>query len=86
MTIDYKSKSTSCSITFHDWNIYFAYSICLSFYFTDLVAKRRKRIIQDWGKNNFTIKMPFSDGLIKHTCIKYDEIRDDFAFILKTNI
>jgi hypothetical protein len=83
--INYKSKTALCSTTFDDWSTYFAYSICLSYYFTDFVTKRRKWIIQDWGKNSFTIKIPFSDGEIKHTCIKYDIKRDDFEFISNTS-
>lgn len=79
--INYKSKTVSCSTTFDDWSTFFAYSFCLSYYFTDFVTKRRKRIIQDWGKNSYTIKMPFSDGQIRHTCIKYDVKRDDFKFL-----
>jgi len=81
--IRYKSKIALLNIPFDDWSINFGYSICLSYYFSQIVKERRMRIIQDWGKNCFTIKMPFSDGTIKHTCIQYEENRDDFGFIYK---
>jgi hypothetical protein len=81
--IKYKSKTALCNISFNEWSIHFAFSICLSYYFSNIVTERRKRIIQDWGKNYFTIKMPFSDGSIKHTCIQYEVDKDDFGFINK---
>jgi hypothetical protein len=84
--IRYKSKTGLCNISFDDWSIHFAFSICLSYYFSHIVTERRKRIIQDWGKNYFTIKMPYSDGTIKHYCIQYEEYKDDFGFIYKKQL
>ena len=81
--IEYNSKTELCHISFDNWSIHFAYSVCLSYYFSDIIVKRRKSIIQDWGKNHFTIKMPYSDGTIKHACIQYEEERDDFGFTYK---
>ncbi len=83
--IEYRSKKALRSTSFDDWSIHFAYSVSLSYYFTHIVNERRKRIIQDWGKNYFTIKMPFSDGSIKHVCLLYDVKRDDFDFIREAN-
>ncbi len=83
--IEYRSPKALCNMSFDNWSIHFAYSASLSYYFTHIVNERRKSIIQDWGKNYFTIKMPFSDGSIKHVCIKYDVIKDDFDFIRESN-
>ena len=79
--IRYNSKTALCSTSFDDWNIHFAYAICLSYYLSHIVTERRKRIIQDWGCNYFTIKMPFSDGTIRHACVQYEVDRDEFGFI-----
>jgi hypothetical protein len=81
--IMYYAKKGSCTTSFDDWGVHFAYSVCLAYYFSDIVTKRRKTIIRDWGNNCFTIKMPFSDGSIKHVHIQYLVERDDFAFIKK---
>lgn len=82
-TIGYKSKTALCNISFDEWSIHFSYSVCLSYYFSCIIRELRRRIIQDWGKNYFTIKMPYSDGTIKHTCIQYEANRDEFGFIMK---
>lgn len=78
--ITFKSKTTLYNITFDEWSIHFVYSFCFSYHFAKITNERRKRIFLDWGKNDFTIKMPFSDGTIKHACIQYDKERDVFAF------
>ncbi len=76
---DYASK-TRDTVSFDEWSILFSYSVCLSYYFSTIFTGRRKRIIQDWGQNSFTIKMPFSDGTVRHARIHYVEDRDDFDF------
>lgn len=81
--IAYDLNKRSRTISFDEWSIHFAYSVCLSYHFSDIVSKRRKNIIQDWGKNYFTIKMPFSDSTTRHVCIQYLEDEDDFDFIRK---
>ncbi len=79
----YTSKTALCDISFDDWSEYFAYSFCLSYYLLKKVSERRHRIVFDWGKNAFTIKMPFSNGTIQHVCLTYDVERDDFNFVKK---
>ena len=81
--IRYRSKAALYNTSFDVWSIHFAFSICLSYYFSHIVTERRKRIIQDLGGNHFTIKMPFSDGSIKYACIQYEVDKDDFGFIYK---
>lgn len=80
-TITFNSKNGISNISFDDWSILFTYSFSLSYYFSHIFAEKRKYIIKDWGKNYFTIKMPFSDGTIKHACIQYETDRDEFGFI-----
>jgi len=82
--IRYKSKSGLNNTSFDDWSIHFAYSFCLSYYFLNIINERRRRIIQDIGKNCFTIKMPFSDGTRKHVLIQYEADKDEFGYIYKT--
>ncbi len=84
-TISFKSKSRFCNISYDEWSIKFTYSVCFSYYFIHIVTGRRKRIIEDWGRNYFTIKVPFSDGTIKHAAIEYEKDRDAFSFIKKNN-
>ena len=80
--ISFKSD-TKPHISYDEWSIIFVYSISLSYYLLDVVKERKMRIIQDFGKNSFTIKMPFSDGTIKHVCIQYDTDKEEFCYMQK---
>jgi hypothetical protein len=80
-TITYKSKISICNMSLDDWSVHFVYSCCLFYHFIRIINERRKRIVFDWGKNEFTIKMPFSNGTVRHARIQYDKDRDDFEFV-----
>jgi len=71
-------------ISFDEWNLYFVHSCLFSYYLTKIISERRKDIINAWGRNYFTIKMPFSDGTIRHAVLEYDVTNDAFNFVQKT--
>ena len=68
-------------ISFDDWTKRFAYSALLSYHLINEKVRRRKSIINDFGKDRFLIVHPITKTKSKTCTIHYDYEFDRFEFL-----
>lgn len=66
-----------------DWAIHFAYSFCLSYWFSKIKMDRRKNLTKDFNFNRFWIKTPDSKGKIVRRLVGTDDNGENFFFVMK---
>lgn len=69
------------NIGYDDWSKRFVYSALLGYYLVKISHERRTRLVEDFGKDTFTIDHPSKAGAINRVDIHYRAEYDSFNFV-----
>ncbi|MBW8683427.1 hypothetical protein [Chitinophaga rhizophila] len=67
-------------IDFASWTERFIYSVMFDYTFMNEKVKRRKNIVNDWGRDDFQVQWPTGSDQSRTLTIYFDHIRGDFDF------
>lgn len=79
ITVKYqkKGKWQYKTLSYDEWSVMFCKSFLLNYHLINILDSRRKNIINEFGKDTFSIPIPKGRTLN----IKYDSKRDSFTFV-----